>query len=286
MKRYISFLFIILFACQLGEQSKSTNIITVSIIPQKYFIERIAGELVDVNVLIPSGANPATYSLLPSQMKDIAHSKAWFRMDYIGFELSWAEKIMNVNSDMKVFSLSKGIKLIHSEESNEEHYHKGGIDPHFWVSPREVSIIAENTLKALVKLYPEHQELFQENYKKLASDIETVDARFFEMISHTKVQSFLIFHPALSYLARQYGLEQIAIEDMGKEPSPQHVKEVIQIAHEKNIKYIFIQKEFNKDNAQTIAKEIGGKVIQINPLDYNWVEQMEETTKKMQIVLN
>ena len=287
MKRYLSILFVVLLACQGTQKPDGKDIITVSILPQKYFIERIAGDLVQVNVLIPPGASPATYSLVPSQLKDIAYSKAWFRMDHLGFELSWTDKIVSANRDMKIFILSKGIDLISGEkEDHGDHEHMAGVDPHFWMSPREVSIIAENTLKALKALYPENEKLFSENFEKLKTDIADVDTHIKEVLADVKTRNFLVFHPALTYFARQYGLEQVAIENMGKEPSPKHVKEVVQFAIDKNIRFIFIQKEFDRENAQIIADEIGGQVIQINPLNYDWVEQMQETTANLKNVLN
>ena len=221
MKRYFSFLFIVLLACQTAPKKDQKDVITVSILPQKYFIERIAGNMVDVNVLIPPGVSPATYSLLPSQLKDIAYSKAWFRMDHLGFELSWAEKIINANRDMKIFVMSKGIDLIAGEkEEHGDHEHPAGVDPHFWMAPEEVMIIAGNTLKALVQLYPGQEKMFLENFEKLKTDIAEVDKHISEVLAEVKNRSFLVFHPALTYFARQYGLEQIALENMARNLRP------------------------------------------------------------------
>ncbi len=288
MRKYISLLFIgLLLACQPAKKTDRKDVITVTILPQKYFVERIAGELAEINVLVPPGASPELYSLTPSQLKDVVYSKAWLRMGHVGFELSWADKIMAANRDMETFMLSEGIDLIvGDEEQHDDHFHPGGVDPHFWMAPREVSIIAENTLKALLELYPGQEEQFRDNFEKLKADIEETDRHISEVLADTRIRSFLVFHPALTYFARQYGLEQVALEKKGKEPSPKHVKEVIQMAREKNIRVIFIQKEFDRSNAQVIAQEIGGSIIQINPLDYNWLEQMEETTENLKNALD
>ncbi|HCR91056.1 MAG TPA: zinc ABC transporter substrate-binding protein [Prolixibacteraceae bacterium] len=287
MKKYFSILFIVLLACQTAQKTDQKDVITVTILPQKYFVDRITGGLYQVNVLIPPGASPELYSLVPSQLKDVVRSKTWLRMGHVGFELSWADKIQAANPDMQTFILSEGIDLIvGEEEEHDNHMHPGGVDPHFWMSPREISIIAENTLKALVKLYPAQEKLFRENFEKLKIDIEEVDRHISEVLVNVQNRSFLVFHPALTYFARQYGLEQVALEKMGKEPSPKHVKEVIQFAREKNIRVIFIQKEFDLTNAQIIAEEIDGNIIQINPLDYDWVAQMKETTTNLKSALN
>ena len=287
MRKYFSILFIVLLACQTTKKADQKDVITVTILPQKYFVERIAGDLAEVNVLIPPGASPELYSLVPSQLKDVVRSKAWLRMGYVGFELSWADKIMAANPDLQTFILSEGIDLISSEkEEHDDHMHENGVDPHFWMSPREVSIIAENTLNALLRIYPENEKMFRENFEILKADIENVDTHITEVLVDVRNRSFLVFHPALTYFARQYGLEQIALENMGKEPSPKHVKEVVQFAIDKNIRFIFIQKEFDRENAQIIAEEIGGSVIQINPLNYDWIEQMKETTENLRHALN
>ncbi len=287
MKKYLSILIVLFFvACQTVKKPAGKDVIIVSILPQKYFIERIAGDVVDVSVLIPPGASPATYSLLPSQLKEIANSEAWFTMKHIGFELSWTDKIMATNEEMKVFNLSEGIDLIAAEEHvHDDHVHFSGVDPHFWMAPQEIQIIAKNTLDALIKMYPEQKKIFTENYEQLKSEVDEVDQYISQVLSGVNQKSFLVFHPALTYFARQYGLEQLAIENMGKEPSPKHMQEVLQFAKENDIKFIFIQKEFDRANAQIIADEIDGSVIQINPLNYDWVAQMKETTTNLKNAL-
>ncbi|MDX9881128.1 MAG: zinc ABC transporter substrate-binding protein [Prolixibacteraceae bacterium] len=287
MRKYFVILFIVFISCQVARKGGQKDVITVTILPQKYFVERIAGELAEVNVLIPPGASPELYSLVPSQLKDVVRSKAWLRMGHVGFELSWTDKIIAANPDMQTFVLSEGIDLIVGEEErHDDHAHAGGVDPHFWMSPREVFIIAENTMKALVQLYPDHELLFRENFEKLKTDIEETDRHISEVLAGTRNRSFLVFHPALTYFARQYGLEQVALEKMGKEPSPKHVKEVVQFAREKNIRVIFIQKEFDRTNARIIAEEINGSIVQINPLAYDWLAQMKETTENLKNALN
>ncbi len=288
MKKYWSLLLLIaVIACSPAKKTSEKDVITVTILPQKYFVERIAGELTEVNVLVPPGASPELYSLVPSQLKDVARSKAWLRLDYIGFELAWFDKIMSTQPELKNFIVSDGIELIHGEEeAHGDHMHPGGVDPHFWMSPREISIIAQNTLNALISLYPEQEQTFRTNFEGLKTDIADIDLHIQEALQNVQNRSFLVFHPALAYFARQYNLAQISLEEDGKEPSPKHVQEIVQQAKEKGIRIIFIQKEFDQSNAQIIADEIGGEIVQINPLDYNWVEQMKETTANLQKALN
>lgn len=288
MKKYWSLLLlIVIIACSPAKKANEKDVITVTILPQKYFVDRIAGNLADVNVLIPPGASPELYSLVPSQLKEVVRSKAWLRLDHVGFELSWFDKIMAAKPELEVFVVSKGIDLIQGdEEEHGDHMHPGGVDPHFWMSPREVAIIAENTLNALISLYPEQEQTLRTNYEALKADISHIDQHVQEALQNVRNRSFLVFHPALTYFARQYGLEQISLEEKGKEPSPKHVQQVVQHAKEKGIRIIFIQKEFDRSNAQIIAEEIGGQIIQINPLNYDWVEQMKETTGNLKNALN
>jgi len=288
MKKYTFFLFVLLAACH-SPQPSGKDIITVSILPQKYLVERIAGDQLQVDVLLPPGANHSTYSLLPSQMKNLSKSKAWFRMEHLTFEESLHEKIEQLNPNLDIFTASDGIELITGMEACEEHDHGHdhgeGIDPHYWMSPNEIRIVARNILNGLLKITPEKEENFRKNYTLLENEIKELETSISETLKDTPIKRFLIFHPALAYYARQFGLEQVAIEDMGKEPSVSHIREVVEQAREKNVKVIFIQKEYDQENAQIIAEEIGGKVIQIDPMKYDWFAQMKEITTNLKSAL-
>ncbi len=288
-KNFVFVLVVLLGACSL-KQSVNKPVVTVSILPQQYFVEKIAGDLVDVNVLVQPGASPATYSLMASQMTDLAESKTWLRIGEIGFEESWAEKIQQSNPDLKIVDTSKGVTWIAGEEEHheeegehegEEHDHSHGIDPHIWLSPNEAKIIAKNTFNALVELFPESRAELTENYELFSQEIDQLDQALSQEFSALKNRTFFIFHPALTYLARQYNLEQVALEIEGKEPSPRYMQTIVDQAQKENIKVVFIQKEFDIENAQLLANEIDGEVVQIDPLNIEWETQLRDIASKI-----
>ena len=286
MRRIFAFLLLVLIGCNPHPSSDKT-IISVSILPQKYFVEKIAGNMVDINVLVPPGASPELYSLMPSQMQGLARSAAWLRIGKIGFEEGWLEKIRQSIPDLKLVDTSARANWITEEKSGtEEHGHSHGTDPHIWMAPDEVKKIAGETYKALLTVLPEQKETLTTNYNSFLNEIDKLDDELKSRFGHMSNKKFLIFHPSLTYLAREYGLEQIPIEVEGKEPSPRYMSSVVELAKKENIKMILIQKEFDQDNARQLANEITGKVVQIDPLNENWEQQLREISKKITGSLN
>jgi zinc transport system substrate-binding protein len=284
MKKIIAFLVLasVMFACSSGTKKSDNSekkVITVSILPEKTFVEKIAGNDFKVNLLIPPGASPATYTLLPSQLKDIAQSDIWFRAGYIGFELSWKDKIVEANKDMKVVDLSEGLDLIkHDSEQHGDHKHPGGIDPHIWLSPALVKKMAKQITDELALLNPDREADYKLNYMKFVKEIDQLNIEIKNALKDYQGKEIVVFHPSLSYYARDFGLVQYSLESGGKEPTPQHLAEVVDLAKKKNIKVIYIQSEFDKDHARVFADEIGGKIIQVWPLNPDWANNLMEMT--------
>lgn len=265
----------IIMSCQSGKIEKESNLISVSILPQKYFIERIAGNDFRVNVLIPPGASPATYEPTPMQMRDVAKSIAYFRIGHIPFETVWLNNLVEGAGEIKIVDLSKGIELIKGLEKHGDHFHEGGIDPHIWSSLKSVKIVSANLFRELVKMAPEKKEIYEKNYQHFLSELEEVDKLAEASLMHKKGMSFMIFHPALTYLARDYGLHQISVELDGKEPSSTHMKYLIEEARRLEIRQLFVQKQFNVENAKAIVAEIDGEIVLIDPLTEDWLTEMK-----------
>ncbi|TVQ83063.1 MAG: zinc ABC transporter substrate-binding protein, partial [Bacteroidetes bacterium] len=155
-----------------------------------------------------------------------------------------------------------------------DHFHEGGIDPHLWMSPKVMLEILPAIKQTLMEVYPHLSETIENNYSVLKSDVELVHSELQDVVSGLRIRSFMIFHPALTYLARDYGLEQISIEYEGKEPSPGQLSHIIRKARNENISVIFVQEEYDVRNAQLVAEETGAEVVQINPLAYDWMSEM------------
>ncbi|MDD4145290.1 MAG: zinc ABC transporter substrate-binding protein [Prolixibacteraceae bacterium] len=252
-------------------------IVTVSIVPQKTFVQKISGDDFDVHVLIPPGASPATYTLLPSQISNLGKSKAWFRIGHIGFEYSWKEKIEQANPMMEVADLSEGLDLIKSDHSHERG-HVSGVDPHIWMSPSLVKQFSKKIADVLIKLNPDREEIYKANYSDFLKEIEQTDYYIKNALSDYQGRHFIMFHPSLTYLAREYGLIQHSLESEGKEPSPQHMAEIMGLAKRENIRVIYIQSEFDRENARVFAEETGGKIIEVSPLSPDWAENLMNIT--------
>jgi zinc transport system substrate-binding protein len=291
MKNYLYLSLILLFALSCNIVNENRPTITVSIEPQRYFVEQIVGDKFRVNTIVPAGTSPETYDPTPSQMIELGKSTLYFKVGYLGFENAWGKNLEENNVDVDVINCSNNINLIegenHSIEIGENDEHEGhnhqGVDPHIWSSPKSALIMAENMLNALVVADEENQKQYRENFKKLETKIKDTDQKIRELLENAPVKSFIIYHPALGYLARDYNLTQYSIEFEGKNPSPQQLKVMIDFAREQGIRTIFVQKGFDMKNAESLAKEVGASIHSIDPLSYDW---SDELIKVAQILAN
>ena len=269
-------------SCTTAPKKPKEKVVFTSILPLKYFVDKIVGDLYKVEVTVPPGVGPETYSPTPKQMKMLSEADAYFAVGFLSFEVDLLGKFSSVNPNLKVFQISKGVNLIEEkEEQHTDHVHLQGVDPHIWSSPKEARIISQNIYEGMVAVDPANQERYSKNLQLLLAEIDKVDSTITKILSQAKTKEFIIFHPALGYFARDYGLEQLSIEFEGKVPSPKHMQELIGKARSGDVRLVFIQKEFDKRNAEIVAKEIGCNAVQIDPLDYNWAEQMISIASKL-----
>ena len=280
MKRLIPILTIfICFACGNTAQKSEKAIITVTIEPLRYFTEAIAGKNYQVVSMVPKGSSPESYDPTPQQLVNLSKSQAYFRIGHIGFEQAWMKKLEANCPDMKVYDTSKGIDLIRDKGHwHGDHFHEGGVEPHIWNSTQNALIIVDNIYQALCELDTTPQADYKYRLDSLKQSIQQTDAETRRLLENAD-STFLIYHPALSYFARDYGLKQISIEEGGKEPSPAQLKKLIETCRNENVHTIFVQQEFDQRNAQLIAHELGIDIVSINPLSYDWTEEMLRTAK-------
>lgn len=267
-----------------GKTNQSTKKqLMVTMEPLRYFTEAIAGDSYKVISMVPDGSSPETYDPIPQQLIELAQCEGYIKIGYIGFEMSWMDKIIKNNPQLQIFDTSTNIDLI--KDSEHEHHvncnHPGGIEPHTWNSTQNAAIIADNIFKALSTLNPEQKSFYQHRLDSVKQLIATTDQALRRHLEGAD-SIFLIYHPALSYFARDYGLTQISIEENGKEPSPAQLKRLIERCREAKARVIFVQQEFDRRNAEVIAKEIGVEVVPINPLSYQWHEEMIKVAKALQ----
>lgn len=287
MKRFIPILLLfstILASCSTQTTTDSKPTVMVSIAPQKFFVEQIADTLVRVEVMVPAGSSPETYEPTASQLKLISNSNAYFSLGLLEFELSMFKSIQKQNPNLLVIDHSKELNLIEGECNHDHHghSHSHGHDPHVWTSPMEVKTMVKTIAKTLAQQLPDYAEHFNSNALAFTAQLDSLDRYIKTTLADTQSKKIFIFHPALTYYARDYGLTQVSLEEDGKSPSMQHFKSVIQKAQEQGATTIFIQREFDVNTAKTAAADIGGKVEVIDPLDADWLNNMYRITNMLQ----
>lgn len=278
----------VLAACQSttaapAEEPGALSVI-VSILPQSYFAERIGGDWVSVSVMVGPGQEPHTYEPTPDQMKAISRAAAFFSIG-VEYEDAWLPRFTDANPQMMVFDTSAGIQRIPMPTSvidigaPKETSHQGETDPHIWLAPDNAKIIAENMLKALIELAPQHETDFRTNYENLIADIESLNAQIEGILAGDQQRTFMVFHPAWGYFAKQYDLQQVAVQVGGQDPSASELADLITIAKKQQIKVLFIQPTFNTASADAIAQEIGGKVAIADPLAQDWLVNLRNVAE-------
>lgn len=264
------------------QSSSDKRVITVTMEPLRYFTEQIAGDKFKVVSMVPKGSSPETYDPSPSQLVDLGKSELYFKIGYIGFEQLWMDKLAANAPEMKVVDTSAGVDLITDGHTHDHgHEHATGIEPHIWNSPANALIIAGHIKDALCQADPENASYYKARYDSLKTEIDQTDQELKRMLENGD-RTFMIYHPALSYFARDYGLRQISIEEGGKQPSPAHLKALIDEAAKENVHVIFVQQEFDLRNAELIAKETGTRIVPINPLSYEWKKELIGIAKALQ----
>ncbi len=282
MKKKLStvvFLSVLMFSFAVSAGAEVT--IYVSVPPQKYFTEQVGGERVNVSVLVEKGQDPHTFEPLPAQMAALSRAKLYLSIG-LPFEKSLLPRLRKINPGLRVFSADRGVEKImgkdeehhgHTDEHGHDHDH-GGSDPHVWNGVREAGIIAENILNVLTELDPGGEEYYLQNFQTFKTRLDKLDSELRELFRGKEGTAFLVFHPAWGYLAREYGLDEVAIESEGKEPKASDLAALISSAKKKGIKTILISPQFSRRTAEIIAGNIGANVETVNPLAEEWEENI------------
>lgn len=271
-----------LISCNTAPKKPAENIVFASILPLQYFTDQIVGNLYTTEVVVPPGVGPETYNPTPRQMSGMARAGAYFANGYLGFEEAYADKFQSINPNLLFINTSKGVDVIHAEgHDHGGKAHEKGVDPHTWSTPSGARIIARNIFDGMVQIDPANKARFQANLDQLMAKIDSVDRLVTSILTNIPSRQFMVFHPALGYFARDYHLEQLSIEFEGKIPTPHHIQRMIEEARKQKIAFIMIQREFDVENVEIIARETGSKVIRIDPLAYDWPNEMISLARKM-----
>lgn len=282
MSRFIfPILSAILFLSSCTHTISDTPIITVSIEPLRYFVESIGGDRLRVNTLVPAGVSPETYELTPQQVVEISESKVYFCVGTLGFEKTRLEQLTRNTPNLITVNVSDSIPLIisdevcnHDQDDAHGHSHSDGIDLHTWPSTSSGRQIAKNILRALITVDTLNADYYTARYDSLITHIDSLDTQIRTTLKDVQHRTFLIYHPALGYFARDFGLRQMSVEQDGKEPSVERMQQLISQSKAEGIRVIFIQEEHSGRSARRIAEAIGGRVVSCAPLSHEWDKQL------------
>lgn len=255
----------ILAACEGTKREKP--VVTVTIEPLRYFVEQIAGDKVSVTTLVPKGSSPETYEPTAQQMVNMSKSALFVKVGNLGFERTWMEKLNTLTSHITIVDTSEGIEYVSASD-------RGITDEHTWMSTKNALVIAHNIYLALTKVDSSSSVYYKERYDSLVASINKLNSTITQQLKSIDNRSFIIYHPALTYFAKDYSLTQLALEEDGREPSAASLAKLITNAKKLGTKLMFVQKEFDNRNREIITIETGVKTVDINPLDYNWDKQM------------
>lgn len=245
--------------------------ITVSIEPLRYITQAVTGDKFSVNTLMPKGASPESYQPTPQQIADLSNSLAYIKVGSLGFERTQLDKYTKNMPHLFCINASRRIApLTHSHGGHEEE----DTDPHIWTSPWNLKIMADNICSALAALDTANTHEFVTNFRRFATHMDSLDHAIRQKLSTASSRAFLIYHPALAYFARDYNLQQLSVEQDGKEATAERLAELIEECKKADVKVVFVQKEYAGRTARTIAEEIGARIVEIDPLSYDYEKEM------------
>ena len=270
--------FIICALLTIGCATKSDSnkkTIYVTITPMQSIIEEITAGDFDVEVIVPKGASPETFEPTPKQVTSISEAEFIFSTGLIDFEQSLVKRI---SGDAEIVNLSKDIELIAGSCSHGNHKHKHGVDPHIWTSPRALRTMVTNAHDAIMAHYPDSVK-YTEATERLLERIAELDNYCATRIETEGVEAMMIYHPAYTYYARDYGIKQIAIEHDGKEPSLRQTTALIETAKNHGVRTILRQPQYSEDKVRAIANDAGAEIITTDPLSEDILSEIERVTE-------
>ena len=269
-----------LWFCSVSAAGKKPIPVFTSIAPQAYFVKRVGGSHVEVNILLPSDQNPATYAPSPKQMARLSQATLFFRAD-MPFENVLLPKIENNMPNLRV--VDTGHALRHVREEEDHHGHANELDPHTWMSPLLVIEQADIIRKTLEQVDPGHRDEYRTNYENFVRDLNLLHDEIKTALQPLAGKTFFVFHPAYGYFADTYGLKQKAVETGGKEPTARHLAGLIRLSQKEKVRVVFVQPQFSTKSAESIARAINGTVVSLDPLAEDYItnmKQMAQAVKK------
>ena len=261
--------------------------IAVTLPPIQSLVEEIGGAQVQVSVLVPGGQDPHTFAPRPSQMREMLNVEVYFAIGGITAEDLWLSRLQGLNRSMQVVAITEGIERLqmvdHEHHDDDAHSEESeGADPHLWLSPKNMSAMAEQVLEELMKRLPDSHAELRANHQRFQQEVAQLDEELRRDLAELGTRrAFLVFHPSWGYFAEHYDLTQMAIETEGKEPRPAQLQEIIQEAQALGIKSIWVQPQRSSRLANSLAESLGGSVVTLNPLAADWRATLRQATEAL-----
>nr|QGT50345.1 cation ABC transporter substrate-binding protein [uncultured Helicobacter sp.] len=272
IKIFLSVILLMMLYAPIFAQSSTIHII-VSVLPQKNIVERIGGDFVKVEVLVPKGKSPEIYEPNITQMKTIQNARIFFGVG-MPFELKWHQRFLNINPQLNYLNLAESALPLHEHDSHD-HRH----NPHVWLSLTQIENQITQITRQLSVLDPSHKAIYESNQKQFLQEILTLKQSIQNVFDTPNTQKkFLVYHPAFEYFAQEFGLEELSIEHDGKELKGADLSKLIQDIRLYGLKVIFIQPQFSKQRVQMLAKELNMRIIELDPLQDLWLDSMQTYT--------
>jgi zinc transport system substrate-binding protein len=243
-------------------------IIAVSIVPERTFVEAVCGDLAEVITMVPPGNSPENYEPAPELMEKFSDAELYFS---IGVPTEQANILPN-KGDVTVIPLHEEVAAVYPERTFES----GERDPHIWLSPKRAKVMIDVIEREMSKLDPQNADTYRQNADAYIKELDELDGQITDTLSGIEVRKFVVYHPAFGYFADDYGLEMFALEEEGKEATPQHLQNMIDIAKEENIKVIFYQEEIDSSQSKAFAEELGGITVKLAPLAADYIDNLRK----------
>lgn len=251
--------------------------VAVTIVPEQTFVEAVCGDLVDVVTMVPPGSSPENYEPTPQQIQKFSNANVYFS---IGVPIEQTYILPNA-ADMNVVALQDKVAQIYPDRTFES----GDRDPHIWLSPKRAEVMVDEIADEMGKVDEKNKDVYRQNANDYIAQLQQLDQEMKTSLEGVKNRKFIVYHPAFGYIAEDYELEMVALEEEGKEATIQHLRDMIDLAKKENIKVIFYQEEIDSSQSEAYAEEIGGKTVMLEPLAADYIDNLKKMTNTMAEVM-
>lgn len=264
---------ILLSSCAKNDKSSDKLIVAVSIVPQETFVKAVCGDKVEVITMIPPGSSPANYEPTPAQVEKFSDCAVYFS---IGVPTE-SSNILPSAKNINVVPLAQEVAKIYPDRMFEGDER----DPHIWLSPKRARVMIEVIAEQMGEIDPDNKDFYKSNANDYIAELDQLDLEIKEALDGVQNRKFIVYHPAFGYLADDYGLEMFALEEEGKEATPQHLEAMIDLAKQEDIKVIFYQAEIDSSQSAAYAQEVKGKAMQLAPLSPDYINNLRSMANTM-----